>query len=227
MLKPRKDYARRAILPHNVPFTLLGAGLLWFGWFGFNGGSSLGANATGVNAFIATHVAAATAATTWSALEAWHRGKASALGFASGAVAGLVGITPACGFVNVSGAIAIGVTVAAICYGAIVLKTRLGYDDSLDTFGVHGVGGSWGAIATGIFCVVALTPDKAGGLVDMGNLHRVGVQATGVVATFVYSFVVTFILARVIDATIGLRVGEEDERMGLDLTCHGETGYDM
>ncbi|HXC50444.1 MAG TPA: ammonium transporter [Candidatus Limnocylindrales bacterium] len=227
VLGRRIGYPHTAMKPHNLTMTLVGTAILWFGWFGFNAGSSLGANAVGVGAFIATHVAAATAATTWSVIEAYHRGKASALGFASGAVAGLVGITPACGFVDVPGAIAIGASVAAICYGAIVVKSRFGYDDSLDTFGVHGVGGSWGAIATGIFCVAALTPDKAGGLIDSGNVHRLYVQAIGVLATFAYSFVVTFVLARVLDATIGLRVNEEDERMGLDLACHGETGYDM
>jgi ammonium transporter, Amt family len=227
VLGRRIGYPHTAMKPHNLTTTLVGAGILWFGWFGFNGGSSLAASPLGVNAFIATHVAAAAAATTWSVLEAFHRGKASALGFASGAVAGLVGITPACGFVDPFGALAIGVTVAAVCYGAVVVKSRFGYDDSLDTFGVHGIGGSWGAIATGIFCVVALTPDKAGGLVDSGNVHRVLVQATGVGATFLYSFVVTFLLARAVDAAMGLRVSEEEERMGLDLAYHGETGYDM
>jgi Amt family ammonium transporter len=227
VLGRRIGYPHSAMKPHNLTMTVLGAGILWFGWFGFNGGSALGANALAVNAFVVTHVAAATAAVTWCVIEAFHRGKASALGFASGAVAGLVGITPACGFVDVSGALAIGVTVAAICYGAVVVKARFGYDDSLDAFGVHGVGGSWGAIATGIFCVTALTADGKGGLLDAGNVHRVWVQCIGVAATISYAFVVTFLLARILDATLGLRVGEEDERMGVDLSSHGETGYDI
>jgi Amt family ammonium transporter len=227
VLGRRIGYPHSAMKPHNLTLTLLGAGLLWFGWFGFNGGSALGANAVAVNAFLTTHVAAATAAVTWCVLEAFHRGKASALGFASGAVAGLVGITPACGFVDVGGALGIGVTVAAVCYGAVFVKARFGYDDSLDAFGVHGVGGFWGAIATGIFCVTSLTADGGGGLIDAGNVQRVWVQFIGAAATFGYAFVVTFILARVLDAVMGLRVGEEDERMGIDLTGHGETGYDM
>jgi Amt family ammonium transporter len=227
VLGRRIGYPHSAMKPHNLTMTVLGAGILWFGWFGFNGGSALAANALGVNAFVVTHIAAATAAVTWCVIEAFHRGKASALGFASGAVAGLVGITPACGFVDVTGAIGIGVTVALVCYGAVTLKGRLGYDDSLDAFGVHGVGGSWGAIATGIFCVTALTPDGGGGLLDKGNVGRVWVQLVGVAATFGYSFVVTFILAKILDATLGLRVVEEEERMGLDLSAHGETGYDL
>ena len=227
VLGRRIGYPHSAMKPHNLTLTLLGAGILWFGWFGFNGGSALAANAIAVNAFVVTHLAAATAAVTWCVIEAFHRGKASALGFASGAVAGLVGITPACGFVDVTGALAIGATVASICYGAVVVKNRFGYDDSLDAFGLHGIGGSWGAIATGIFAVTSLTADGGGGLLDAGNLHRVYVQTIGVAATFLYAFVVTYILARILDATIGLRVVEEDERMGLDLSCHGETGYDL
>ena len=227
VLGRRIGFPHSAMKPHNLTMTVLGAGILWFGWFGFNGGSALAANATGVNAFVVTHIAAATAAVTWCIIEALHRGKASALGFASGAVAGLVGITPACGFVDVSGALGIGVTVALICYGAVVMKGRFGYDDSLDAFGVHGVGGTWGAIATGIFCVTSMTADHAGGLLDAGNVGRVWVQVIGAAATFGYAFVVTFVLARILDATMGLRVTEEEERMGLDLSAHGETGYDM
>ncbi|MFN2425752.1 MAG: ammonium transporter [Candidatus Binatia bacterium] len=227
VLGRRIGYPHTAMKPHNLAMTVFGAGLLWVGWFGFNAGSALAANSLAVNAFVVTHIAAATAAVTWCLVEAFHRGKASALGFASGAVAGLVGITPACGFVDVGGALAIGATVALACYGAVVVKSRLGYDDSLDAFGVHGVGGAWGAIATGIFCVTALTPDGAGGLLDAGNVQRVWVQLVSVAATFGYAFVVTFILARVLDATLGLRVSEEDERMGVDLAEHGETGYDI
>ena len=225
VLGRRIGYPHSAMKPHNLTMTLLGTGILWFGWFGFNAGSALAANSLAVNAFVVTHIAAATAALTWCVIEAFHRGKASALGFASGAVCGLVGITPACGFVDASGALGIGITVALICYGAVVLKGRLGYDDTLDAFGVHGVGGTWGAIATGIFCVSSLT--DGGGLLDSGNVGRVWVQFVGVAATFVYAFVVTYVLARILDATLGLRVIEEEERMGLDLVCHGETGYDL
>lgn len=227
VLGRRIGYPHTAMKPHNLSMTVFGAGLLWVGWFGLNGGSALAANSIGVNAFVVTHIAAATAAVSWCALEAMHRGKASALGFASGAVAGLVGITPACGFVNVSGALAIGVTVALVCYGGVLLKGRLGYDDSLDAFGVHGVGGTWGAIATGVFCVSSLTPDGAGGLIDSGNVGRVWVQFVGAAATMGYAFVVTLLLARLLDAVVGLRVVEEEERMGLDLSAHGETGYDL
>ncbi|HYB97616.1 MAG TPA: ammonium transporter [Candidatus Limnocylindrales bacterium] len=227
LLGRRIGYPHTPMKPHNLGMTLLGTGLLWFGWVGFNGGSALAADATAANAFVATHVAASAAAITWSLVEASHRGKASALGFASGAVAGLVGITPACGFVGVGGALAIGVTVALACYGGVMMKHRLGYDDSLDAFGIHGIGGAWGAVATGIFCVAALTPDKAGGLLDAGNVGRVGVQAIGAAATLGYAFVVTLVLGKILDATMGLRVSEEDERHGIDLTAHGETGYDL
>ncbi|MFN2375137.1 MAG: ammonium transporter [Candidatus Binatia bacterium] len=227
VLGRRIGFPHSAMKPHNLTMSVLGAGILWLGWFGFNGGSALSASATAVNAFVVTHVAAATAAAMWCLIEALHRGKASALGFASGAVAGLVGITPACGFVDVTGALAIGATVAGFCYGAVVLKSRLGYDDSLDAFGVHGVGGAWGAIATGIFCVTAMTADGGGGLLDAGNVGRVWVQLVSVAATVAYAFGVTFVLARILDLTMGLRVTEEEERMGLDLAAHGETGYDL
>ncbi len=225
LLGRRIGYPHVAMKPHNLGMTLLGAGLLWFGWFGFNAGSALAANATAANAFVVTHLCAATGAVTWCVLEAWHRGKASALGFASGAVAGLVGITPACGFVGVQGALAIGLTVSPICYGALILKSRLGYDDSLDAFGVHGVGGTWGALATGLFATAAV--GGTSGLIEGGNVHQLWVQFVSVVATFAYAFVVTIALAKVLDATMGLRVAEEEERTGLDLVAHGETGYDL
>lgn len=225
VLGRRIGYPQQAIKPHNLGWTLLGAGLLWFGWFGFNAGSALGANGTAANAFVVTHISAATAAVVWCAIEAIHRGKASALGLASGAVAGLVGITPACGFVDVGGALAIGATVSGVCYSAVLLKARMGYDDSLDAFGVHGVGGTWGAIATGIFAVSAI--GGTSGLLEDGNVHQVWVQLVSVVATFVYSFVVSLGLAYLLDATMGLRVEEDDERQGLDLAAHGETGYDF
>ncbi|HEY2775341.1 MAG TPA: ammonium transporter [Candidatus Binatia bacterium] len=227
VLGRRIGYPHTPMKPHNLAMTLFGAGLLWFGWYGFNGGSALGANSTAVGAFIATHIAAAAAATTWCLIEARHRGKASALGFATGALAGLVAITPACGYVDATGALVIGAVGASLCYAAVLVKRNFGYDDTLDVFGVHGVGGAWGAIATGIFCIAALTPDRAGGLIDRANVYRVAVQATGVAATFAYAFLMTLVLARVLDAGAGLRIDEEGERSGLDLASHGETGYDF
>lgn len=225
VLGRRIGYPHQAMKPHNLGLTVLGAGLLWFGWFGFNAGSALAANGRAANAFITTWIAAGTATIGWAAVEHMHRGKASVLGAATGAVAGLVAITPACGFVTVTGALIIGALVSVICYGGVMLKTRLGYDDSLDAFGVHGVGGAWGAIATGIFAVQAV--GGTSGLLESGNLSQLGVQALSVVATAAYSFGVTFVLLKVIDATMGLRVTEEDERTGLDLAAHGETAYDF
>ncbi len=221
----RIGYPHQAIKPHNLGMTLLGAGLLWFGWFGFNAGSALAANETAANAFVVTHISAATGAVVWSAVEAYHRGKASALGFASGAVAGLVGITPACGNVDVTGALAIGASVAVVCYGGVMMKGRFGYDDSLDAFGVHGIGGTWGALATGVFAVSAV--GGTSGLIEAGNFVQLWKQTEGVLATIVYAGIVTFVLAKLLDATLGLRVGEDEERSGLDLSAHGETGYDF
>ena len=225
VLGRRIGYPHQAMKPHNLGLTVLGAGMLWFGWFGFNGGSALAADGVAANAFVVTHIATGTAAVVWAAIEAMHKGKASVLGAASGAVAGLVAITPACGFVGVAGSMAIGVGAGALCYAAVMLKGNFGYDDSLDVLGIHGVGGSWGALATGVFAVAAV--GGTAGLLENGELTQLGNQAIGVVATIVYSFVVTFILARMVDATIGLRVSEEDERTGLDLTEHGETGYEL
>jgi Amt family ammonium transporter len=225
VLGRRIGFPQQPMKPHNLGWTLLGAGLLWFGWFGFNAGSALAANATAANAFVVTHVSAATGAVIWCLVESLHRGKASALGFASGAIAGLVGITPACGFVDVGGALVIGATVSAICYSAVLIKTRLGYDDSLDAFGIHGVGGTWGAIATGIFAVSAV--GGTSGLLEDGNLHQLWIQVVSVVATIVYAFGVSLALAYILEATMGLRVDEDNERQGLDLGEHGETGYDF
>jgi Amt family ammonium transporter len=225
VLGRRIGYPHQAMKPHNLGMTLLGAGLLWFGWFGFNAGSALGANSAAANAFVATHVAAASATVAWAVVEAWHRGKASVLGAATGAVAGLVAITPACGVVGPREALVVGAVASFVCYGGVMLKTRLGYDDSLDAFGVHGIGGAWGALATGIFAVEAI--GGVAGLLEGGGIAQLGVQALGVAATAAYSFVVTFVLLKVIDATMGLRVAEEDERTGLDLAAHGETAYDF
>ncbi len=225
VLGRRIGYPHQAMKPHNLGMTVLGAGILWFGWFGFNGGSALAADAAAANAFVVTHIAAATATVSWAIVEKLHRGKASVLGAASGAVAGLVAITPACGFVDPAGSIAIGAIAGAVCYYGVLVKTRLGYDDSLDALGIHGIGGAWGAIATGIFCLEAV--GGTAGLIEAGNVGQFINQVVSVVATAVYSFAVTFILVNIIDRTMGLRVNEEEERTGLDLTAHGETAYDL
>jgi Amt family ammonium transporter len=225
VLGRRVGYPQQGMKPHNLGLTVLGAGMLWFGWFGFNAGSALAANGSAANAFVVTHIAAAVAAVTWALIESMQKGKASALGVATGAVAGLVAITPACGFVGVGGAILIGIGAGGLCYAAIMAKSRFGYDDSLDVLGVHGIGGAWGALATGVFAVAAI--GGTAGLLESGNLGQLGIQATSVLATAVYSFVVTFLIARFVDATVGLRVNEEQEMTGLDLSEHGEVGYNL
>jgi Amt family ammonium transporter len=210
--------------PHNIPFVVLGAGLLWFGWFGFNAGSGLAADGLAGSAFLVTHVAAATAALTWALIEWFAHKTPSTVGIATGAVAGLVAITPAAGFVDVGGAIAIGVLVSVICFIAVSkIKPKLGYDDTLDAFGVHGIGGIIGAIATGIFAVPTVQAAYSGAVA--GNLKQVWIQllATGVV--LVYSGVMTFILFKIIDKTAGIRVEPIVEEEGLDIYEHGESAY--
>ncbi|HEY3414305.1 MAG TPA: ammonium transporter [Armatimonadota bacterium] len=221
----RHGYQREEMRPHNMTLTLLGTGLLWFGWFGFNGGSALGANGLAANAILVTHVSAAAGALGWMGVECWRRRQCTALGAASGAVAGLVGITPAAGFVGPMAAIAIGLLVSIVCYIAVAAKAKLGYDDSLDTFGVHGVGGTIGALATGVFASAAIQAGKTGLL--EGNARQLGVQAVGVLAVVVYSVVVSFVLLKILDAVMGLRVTREDEILGLDLSQHGEEAYDL
>ena len=225
VLGRRIGYPHTAMKPHNLGMSVLGAGMLWFGWFGFNAGSALAADASAANAFVVTHIAAAAATVAWAAIEAVHRGKASALGAATGAVAGLVAITPACGYVGPGGALAIGVLASAICYAAVLVKSRFGYDDALDAFGVHGVGGAWGALATGVFAVASV--GGSAGLLENGQAHQLWVQLVSVLATASYALVATLIIAWVVDATVGLRVSEESERMGLDLAAHGEAAYDL
>ena len=226
VLGRRMGWPREPVLPHNLPFTVLGAGILWFGWFGFNAGSALAANGLAASAFAATHLAAAAATVSWGLAEYLHRGKASVLGAASGAVAGLVAITPAAGFVGPMPALIIGLVAGVLCYFAVSLKFRLGYDDSLDVVGVHGAGGAWGALATGLFASTAINGAGADGLL-FGNPAQLGIQAVSVVATVAYSFIVTLILLKIVDATMGLRVGEEEEVMGLDLSQHGERAYSL
>jgi len=210
--------------PHNLTMTLLGAALLWFGWFGFNGGSAVASGSLATSAFVVTHISTAAAALSWMIAEWKYRGNPTVLGAASGAVAGLVAITPASGFVGPVSAIIIGLAAGILCYFAINLKNKFGYDDSLDVVGVHGVGGTWGAIATGLFASKAVNAAGADGLF-YGNFSLLGVQALSVVSAWVYSFVVTFLILKILDKTMGLRVNEEHEVNGLDLSQHGESGY--
>ena len=207
-----------------MPYVILGAALLWFGWFGFNAGSGLAADGVDVNAFLVTNTAAAAAALTWGVISQIQTGRMSAVGVASGAVAGLVAITPAAGYVGVYGALAIGAGAGLLCYIAVYLRARTQIDDALEVFAVHGVGGIWGAIATGIFAVAAI--GGTAGLID-GNAGQVLTQVIAVVATMVYSFVVTAVILKALDLIpgLGLRVSNEDEDIGLDLSAHGERAF--
>jgi Amt family ammonium transporter len=220
----RLGYGSTAYIPHNLPMTITGAALLWFGWFGFNAGSALASNGLAASAFVVTHVASAAAAISWILVEKLRRGKPTTLGAASGAVAGLVAITPASGFVGPISAIVIGALAGLFCYGGVMLKSKLGYDDSLDVVGIHGIGGTWGALATGLFASTAVNPDGANGLF-FGNPVQLWLQFLSVVATMVFAFVMTLIILRIIDALVGLRVTEEEEEKGLDISLHNEAGY--
>jgi Amt family ammonium transporter len=223
----RIGYPVQSPAPHNMTYTLAGAAMLWFGWFGFNAGSALAANGLAVTAFINTNTAAASAAMAWLLIEWTVNKKPTVLGGATGAVAGLVAITPAAGYVTPLAAIAIGLIVALVCYLAVaVVKHRLGYDDSLDAFGVHGVGGIVGALATGLFATVLVNPAGGDGLF-YGNLRQLGVQALAVAVTAGYAAVVTLVLVKVLDRVIGLRVRDEDEAIGLDNTQHRESAYTL
>ena len=220
-LGKRKGYGVDAIKPHNVTLTLLGAGLLWFGWFGFNAGSALAADEIAGLAFITTFIAPAAAGLAWMAVEWIHTGKPTALGLATGIVVGLVSITPGAGFVTPMAAIVIGFIAGIVCYEAVMLKGKLGYDDSLDVFGVHGVGGITGALLTGVFASVGAT-----GLL-LGNSHQLLLQLEGIVITIIYATVCTIIIGFVLEKTIGLKVSESEENIGLDKTQHGETAYNI
>jgi Amt family ammonium transporter len=221
VLKKRRGFPGSMMIPHSLPLTLLGAGLLWFGWFGFNAGSALAADEIAVLAFTNTQIATGAGLLGWVVMEFCKIGKASALGAASGIVAGLVAITPAAGFVEPLWAMVIGFVAGALCYAAVVAKVKMGYDDSLDAFGIHGIGGAWGALATGLFVTVGGT-----GLLA-GNLKQVWIQLVGIGASAAYSFILTCVIVTVIDKTIGFRVDDEEEEMGLDTTQHGETGYNL
>jgi ammonium transporter, Amt family len=226
VLGRRVGYGREALEPHDATMTVLGASLLWFGWFGFNAGSAITAGGLAANAFVVTNTAAAMAALTWMTVSWLHKGAPSVLGAAAGAVAGLVAITPASGYVDVSSSILIGLGAGIFCYTAIQLTKRLRVDDALDVFGVHGVGGAWGAIATGIFATVAVNGAAKDGLLA-GNAGQLGIQAIAVVAVILYAAVMTFVILKVIDVFVGLRVPESEEVLGLDASQHREAAYQI
>lgn len=214
----RAGFGKYTMEPHNIPMTLLGAALLWFGWFGFNGGSALAADSIAASAFLVTNISAAAGGLAWLAAS-WVKGKPSSLGMVSGAIAGLVAITPAAGYVTVMGSIAIGLVAGLLCYGCMLWRIRKGLDESLDAWSIHGMGGLWGAIATGVFAVAAV--NGYSGIIE-GNVTQFLANAAGALAALVYAFVVTLVLAVAVDRVIGLRVSEEEEYVGLDISQHGE-----
>jgi ammonium transporter, Amt family len=225
MFGKRIGYGQEAMPPHNLPFCVIGAGLLWVGWFGFNAGSALAADGLATSAFVATHLAAAAAALSWLAMDWTVRDKPTVLGAASGAVAGLVAITPAAGFVGPMSAILIGIGGGVLCSIACSLKPRLGYDDALDVVGVHGVGGTWGALATGLFASKAVNAAGNDGLF-FGNPGQFAIQLVSVIATLILALVGTYLILSVVKAVMGLRVADDEERMGLDLSQHNERAYE-
>ncbi len=223
-LGKRMGYPREHMPPHNVVYSVTGAGILWVGWFGFNAGSALAANGLAVSAFVATHLGAAAAALGWLSAEWGATGKPTVLGAASGAVAGLVAITPGAGFVGPVPAIIIGLAAGVICFSAVRMKHHFGYDDALDVVGVHAMGGIFGALATGLFASVLINPAGANGLF-YGNPRQLGIQAVGVLATIAFSAIGSSILLKLTDAVVGIRVNEDEEHMGLDLSQHNESAY--
>ncbi len=225
MIGPRRGFPREAFVPHNLVLCLLGVGLLWFGWFGFNGGSAIGSGALAVTAFIATHCAAAAGAFAWTMVDWTTKDKPTLLGAGSGAVAGLVAVTPASGFVGPLSACAIGIVAGVVCAWAVTWRARRGIDDALDAFGVHGVGGTLGAVLTGVFASAALNSAVTNPGVIHGGLRLLGLQLVAVVVTVIYTVVVSYVLLKVLDLTMGLRVSTDEEQMGLDLTQHGEAAY--
>ncbi|HZB96467.1 MAG TPA: ammonium transporter [Herpetosiphonaceae bacterium] len=226
MLGRRLQSERESMEPHNVTMTVLGAGLLWFGWFGFNAGSALGANGLAASAFVTTNTAAAMGLLTWMTASWMRHQRPSVVGASAGAVAGLVAITPAAGFVTPAGAILIGFAAGVVCFIAVEYVVRRRVDDALDVFGVHGVGGILGALATGVFASKAVNPSGADGLLH-GNPRQLAIQAIAVLAVALYSVVVTWVLLKVLDVTVGLRVAPEEEEQGLDRSLHGEPAYQM
>ena len=225
LLGKRLGYGRKAMLPHNLPMAVLGASLLWFGWFGFNAGSALGANALASNAFVVTQAAAAAATVSWVLVEWKATGKPTILGAISGCIAGLVAITPAAGFVSPIPSIIIGLLAGGICYFAVAIaKEKIGYDDSLDAFGIHGVGGIWGSLATGLWATTEVNPDGANGLF-YGESHLFFAQCVGIVVAIVLAVVGTYILFHIVDFFCTMRADEAEELSGLDIVEHGERGY--
>jgi Amt family ammonium transporter len=224
VLRQRLGYGKEHMAPHNLPMTVLGASMLWFGWFGFNAGSAVASGALATSAFVVTNTATATAALAWMVAEWMYRGKPTVLGAASGAVAGLVAITPASGFVGPMPSIVIGLGAGVFCYLAVLWKSKCSYDDSLDVVGIHGIGGTWGALATGLFASKAINPAGADGLF-YGNPAQFGIQAMAVVVSVVFAFVGTFVILKLVDGVMGLRVSADEERMGLDLSQHEERAY--
>jgi Amt family ammonium transporter len=222
----RKGYMHEAIYPHNLPMTVLGAGLLWFGWFGFNAGSALSSGALSAMTFVVTHISAVAATLIWVIIEWLHRGKPTMFGAATGAIAGLATITPASGFVGPMSALLIGLAAGVVCYISLNMKNRLGYDDSLDAFGVHGIGGILGTLAAGLLAQKAINPAGADGLF-FGNPKLFITQLIAVAITIAYSFIVTAVILKVLDRTVGLRVDDESEVVGLDISQHGESGYTL
>jgi len=224
LLGKRRDYEGHALPPHNIPFVVMGAGLLWVGWFGFNAGSGLAADGLAANALMVTHISGAVAAITWVMLEWFIDKKPTVIGISTGAVAGLAAITPAAGFVDIQGAIIIGMTVSVVCFGMVAyVKPKLGYDDSLDAFGVHGIGGVIGSVLTGVLATPLVQSAYSGAI--NGNWHQIVVQLIAVGSTIVYSGVGTFILFKVTELVIGVRAEDKHEAIGLDETQHGETAY--
>jgi Amt family ammonium transporter len=226
LLGKREGYGTQNLQPHNLPMTLLGAGILWFGWFGFNAGSALSIGSLAGSAFVATHIAGATATIMWVLMEWKLKGKATTLGAASGAIAGLATITPASGFVGPLSAALIGVFAGSLCYLAIMVKNIFGYDDSLDVVGIHGVGGVIGLLAAGLLASKAINPAGVNG-VFFGNFSQLGIQSIAIIATIIYAFVMSYVLLKIVDKIFGLRVTEGDEIKGLDLSQHDETAYNL
>lgn len=219
VLGPRKGYGMEAMPPHNLPMTVLGTGLLWFGWFGFNAGSALGANGGAAAAFVATHTAAAAGGLSWMIAEWAHHGKPTTLGIASGVIAGLATVTPGAGFLGPMSAMLVGLIAGSLCYFAVVWKGKLGYDDSLDVVGIHGVGGVTGIIATGLFASIG-----AKGLF-FGNPGQLAIQLVTAIATMVFAIVGTYVILKIVDLMVGLRITAEEENTGLDLSQHNERAY--
>lgn len=227
VLRKRLGYPEHAMHPNSIVLTLTGAGMLWFGWFGFNGGSALGSGSLATSAFSATQAAAAAAGLSWMLAEWLHKGKPTALGLASGIVAGLVAVTPASGFVYIWGGLIIGLLAGIVCYAAVCLKPALGYDDSLDAFGVHGIGGFLGAVLTGVFCYKAVNAAGADGLLKTHGFSQVTTQLIAAVVSVVFAFVASLVLVKLIDGVFGFTTDEASEITGLDQTEHGEVGFDL